>query len=292
MSSTIIYDKQFIKLPNKQFIAMTLAGSSNCTEIGPSGRERRDRSWYPLTYILKGKVFGTLEEMVAGADAELARRVDRGSNWDNKTPKEIADNFGYHTSLRIGSGRNTTFGMYKGLFVTGVKKALTVEQLAEFYVRVTVSSYAYDEEKVVAKGFEPYRIVVKTGEELIQLIEEKQALEAAGGFSMVLSIDANERDMKRIRREHFPTTQKVRQVVTVDKFWVLACGYGYFVKNLKYGFSYSGYETGAKAFRTEKAAQAFLSKAHKAKGETWSVVEINKPTSIVIRAAKKDLVEN
>lgn len=47
MSYEIVYDRRFIRSP-LGITPMILAGSNNCYEPMPNGRERRERSWSPL----------------------------------------------------------------------------------------------------------------------------------------------------------------------------------------------------------------------------------------------------
>jgi len=135
MSYEIIYDKQFVKVNDKTFIPMILAGSNNCYEWSPSGKERRARSWWNFSYLLGGKLAGSLEGMLKIQENYREGLLERhGEEYDDNS-------FGYYSSLSInGGGCNATYGQYTGISKTGCAKALTVEQLANEYVHLHIST--------------------------------------------------------------------------------------------------------------------------------------------------------
>ena len=61
MSYSIIYDKQFIKVSDNQFIPMVLSGCSNLYEFNGT-KERRVRSWFPMR--LENKIILSREEIL------------------------------------------------------------------------------------------------------------------------------------------------------------------------------------------------------------------------------------
>lgn len=269
MSYEIIYDKQFVKLPDNKYIPMLYWGSNNCIQFDRSSRGRRERNWSAFSWIAGGKQFATAEEMLAKLAEEEAKLPEYKKDEHDPDP---AKSFGYYTSLQIGtSTRTTTFGMYAGLITTGIRKALTVEQLATENVHVEVSTYAYDEEKTKAKMAEqgiPWlgSQTATSTEHLVQLLEQYSSL-YDGKFSWHVSFDWDiERRVKWLRRRFFPT-QKGKQeyeYVTVDKYFSVEAktlagdSWYWFIKKIRYGFRYS-YSPWHK-FATEKEAQQLVNR--------------------------------
>jgi len=174
MSHEIIYGKQFIKLSDDKFIPIVLAGSNNCTEMSPRGRERRARSWFNFK-VNKG-IIVTLKDMIDHAELVRKNLVEYYSN--TKEGDDYQDkSFGYYNGISIGgSCRNTTFGMYKGIFITGVRKALTVETLVSNNINVYVSTSRYDNEAITKANLTPLSYYPRTTAELetiIQVSEQK-----------------------------------------------------------------------------------------------------------------------
>ncbi len=300
MSYEVIYDKQFIKAEKNGedvFIPMLYGGSNNCIQFDRSSRGRRERSWFVLTYILKGRQFGTLAEMVKNAEDERLRiiarneesneryKVEGNESWCDKYSDE---KFGYFTSLAIGGHTsNTSFGKYKGLFVTGCKKALTVEQLLELRVSVTIYTSIYSNESLAefkAMGKEEFRIYPQTSAELIEKIEWAEEYLKDTKVSFYIRIDADERQMKNIRAKMFPKTKK-KELVSLDKFYVVSDSNtrAYLIKLTGRGYSYSHYgRSMAKRFATIKQAEKFAKKANdKFRDEDRFVVELVNETAQV-----------
>ena len=131
MSFEIIYDKQFIKVSETEFIPMILGGSNNVYEFSNNGKERRSRSWFSLR-IGNGLVV-TRDEMIKYCEETRNNIIVSNEERINDDWYEEYDDseFGYWSSIAINgrSTRQTTYGQFKGLFTTGCKKALTLEQL-------------------------------------------------------------------------------------------------------------------------------------------------------------------
>ncbi len=245
MSYEIIYDKQFVKLPNNNYIPMIYAGSSNCYESSNRGNGcgRRERSWFPTTSILDGYAFGTPELMLANV-AKLRKDYLERERSEPVSETEFDKNFGYYLGVYIRGSRCTTFGMYEGIYKTGIRKALTVEELVQHNAFLNIHSYAYDEEKMKAAGLEPFCIYPKTGEEFIRVYEEKKAEFSAKGYDVYVSMDLDERQMKQIRKTYNsanPTKRVKKEVVVNEEYVFRYPNHGYFVKGIRRGFKYSYY---------------------------------------------------
>jgi len=215
MSYEIIYDKQFVKAKDK-FIPMILAGSNNCTEWSPSGKERRARSWWNFAYLLDGAIAGAKEDMLKKQEEVRQGYIDRyGDEYDDKS-------FGYYSGLSInGGGCNATYGQYKGVVNTGCKKALTVEQLAEEGVYLNIHTYSSDKTREALKeqGLEPVSFSPITTEQLLDFIENvepKYRGKKEGNLYISFS-GMHESKPKWIRRRYFPAKPKPDKVVVNSK---------------------------------------------------------------------------
>jgi hypothetical protein len=241
MSYEIIYDKQFIKLPDNNYIPMIYAGSSNCYEwTGKGGKERRSRSWFPTTFVLGGHAYGTPEAMLASVEKIRKEYFERERS-EPVTEDKFNKNFGYYLGMYIRGSRNTTFGMYEGIFKTGIKKARTIEDLLSHNISVDIHSYAYDNDKMKAAGLEPFSIVPKTGEEFIRVYNEKKAEFGAKGYDIYVSMDADEWQMKQLRKEFKtanPSKRVKKEKVITEEFVIRYPNNGYFARATRNGFRY------------------------------------------------------
>lgn len=255
MSYEIIYDKQFIDLQDGRYVPLILCGSNNCYETTFNGRERRERGWHNFNYILKGKLAGTPEEMEKNAIAEKERRKqendsrERSDWWEPFNEKQ----WGYWASLQIGSStRGTTFGMYIGLFRTGCKKALTVEQLREYGVSIEIYHYPYSTEEFMKKhGHKPWSDTAKSTEYLKVLLVKYQEHDAQAYISLH---GLDQEKLRWIRKKLFPRNKKEREQVP-EYFCLHATGNGYISKLTARGYYYSSFKSSARKFNNRNAAE-------------------------------------
>jgi len=251
MSYEIIYDKQFIKIKDNLFIPLVLSGSNNCTELSINGRERRTRSWYPLN-IKKG-IFSTKEEMLKHCEDERERIK---KNYENSDYGDYTDErFGSWSGLAIGSTTNkVSYGRYKGIFITGCKKSLTVEELLA--VNISVRLYTYDYSNNENK-MDNISIYPKTSDELYN--EYYNILKKIKGtnayISATLSSEA-EYKMSKIRNYYFPRKKSLKPLISVNEsYWTLKIKgtSRYLIRRIKGGYKYS-YFTHSLRYLTEKEA--------------------------------------
>lgn len=283
MSYEIIYDKQLVRIPkegeNDKFIPLIYAGSSNCYET--NGRRARD--WFNFQFLCPvGKLIATKEEMLSRVAEWRQDLIDRNEE-TNKRYKEEGNenwidvysdnNFGFYAALAIGgSTRNTTYGNVKGIVTTGVKKALTVEQLAEENIYVTVETGYYAESKLEGLGLESFCTTVYNTEELIDILEKAQEYYDKG-VSINISINANENKMKWLRKFYFPRKRKVKTLIEVDSFFTVKMpNDGYLVKRTRNGYRFTSYPY--LKYKTEGEAQ------RRAKSSGGVVEHINKSTTL------------
>ena len=128
---------------------------------------------------------------------------------------------GFFSSLSIGGGGCTaTFGQYKGIVLTGTKKALTVEQCTEQGIVVYVESgYDYKGEKLGEKGH--FSKEVKTTEEFIQTLKECKEHVGNTGVSVTIYLKASENTMKWMRKRLFSKTKKEKTKKEVDHYFTI-----------------------------------------------------------------------
>lgn len=241
MSYEIVYDKQFIKLKDNLFVPMLYWGSNNCYENNHGGRERRARDWSVWTYIAGNKHYATKEEILANCEKLRQSKVEQYNKDDNDP--DIDDSFGYWSSIAIGgSTRNTTYGKFKGLFNTGCRKALTIEQLKEEGISVNIRSYLYNG-NYEELGVEEFNGFPKNGEEFIEMIDYTEKQYKSKGISVFVSLNgASETNMKYLRRKYFPRKRKtVSDAIEVDKFYTITVDGHYFARKTKWGYKYTYY---------------------------------------------------
>ena len=106
MSYEIIYDRRFIHSP-LGITPMVLAGSNNCYEPMPGGRERRERNWSPLFNFAAI----TEEELMKQAEACCGGMFQQHFKWRGK----FVDDAGLMAFVR-----------------NGIKGALTLEAYQEY----------------------------------------------------------------------------------------------------------------------------------------------------------------
>lgn len=270
MSYSIIYEKQFIKAEKDGktvYFPMVYGGSNNLYEAG-SGR--RVRNWGILS-IKDGKKYYTLEEMIEYVEKERADTIEKnkedvekyGESWGKYSDK----NFGYFQSLAIGGHHTTTttFGMFKGIFITGCKKALTVEELRELGVTVRIYTSIYSKEELVAyheAGKVEINFYPKTSEELMEQLEYSENHVEGTNVSLYVEIHASEYTMKNIRRKKFSPEVKDRK--PVEKNFVIANSEGnYIVKNYKNSYTHTINKQFAKMFATKGAAKRYAENIQK-----------------------------
>ncbi len=289
MSYEILRDKQFIKAEKDGktvFFPMIYSGSNNCTQISSKGREIRERNWGILSYVLSGKKYGTLEEMIAFVENERLRVIENNKKSNEQYKSEGKESWcdeysderwGYFTAVSFGGGCKATFGQYKGFFITGCKKALTVEELNELGVPVNIhtQSFYYMKEKLKRykdAGKEEINHYVKSSKELIEKLEEfEEYLKDFPKVSLYVTISADESEMKRIRRIKFPTKKNKPEYKEVNQYFVLhIASYGYFYGAKRNGFRYTPYKTSGKPFASMKAAENYK-KAFSKRHSTYSV---------------------
>lgn len=295
MSTEIIYDKQFIDLGNGLYVPMFLQGSSNCTEMKRVGNryiEIRERSWSNPRFHLNGKTYGTLEEITISIDSYRDNLIEKNKGDGSNYQGDIAYNdksFGWFVGLAItgkGTGK-TSFGMYKGLYSTGVKNAMTVEELLSERIRVSVHVYEnlYNNE-LKAAGKEARTAFPKTSEELKNVIDEFEAYYANTKINFWLSLDMSDSRLKDMRRTKSLNTKK-ESVKEVSEYFIFQNENGvYFAGGLKRsGYRYThenNYLTQKKYdLKSAKARLKELNKKYNTNG-VWAIITVKLEKPIMV----------
>ena len=283
MSYELFYDKQFIKAEKEGktvFFPMIYGGSNNCIQFDNSSRGRRERSWFNFTYPLKGRRYGSLEEMLKNVEAERLGYIESNKQSNARyiadgkpewCDEYSDDRFGYYASLAIGGSHTskTTFGMYKGIFTTGCKKALTVEELLENGISVNIHSYIYsnvEEAKFKEMGKDTFSFYPQTSEELIEKVDYfEEYIKDAPFVSMYVSINASEYTMKNLRKRLYPKTKKEQvDINTLPEYFVIfdTNSRNYVIKltGNGYRYSYNG-KSYCKRIANKKEAERYAKKA-------------------------------
>jgi len=293
MSYEIIYDKQFVKVNDDIFIPMILAGSNNCYEYSPSGKERRSRSWFNFSFLLNGAISGSIENM-------LDKQADVRANKIKQYPDEYKDkDFGYYTGLSMGGGCKVTYGQYIGIVKTGCKKALTIEQLKEEHITITISTYnsTETEDKLKEVGLEAVRFTPQTTKELEDFLIKVAPKYSEKGIR--LSVDFNgvyESTTKRLRRKYFPKVKAEKQEVKSSIGYAIRVtkksdNLDAYLYSYRGGtFRYSPYKDGGKQFLMKKDAEALAKKRNARRSDcihTVEQVEYSRERTFIIPAGKK-----
>lgn len=173
MSSTIFYRKLFIKVSETEVIPFFEAGSSNCYDCGIKNRiGRRSREWQNRT--INGKTIVQHNEVLSYV-TDFEKNVIENYN-ENHTDSQYNPNvFGWYTGLSIGGKSNskTTYSDYKNFFMGGIKKAVTIEELVENNIVVSIHVSPYSKEKIESNGLEMKPIVYfNSTQQLIDTINE------------------------------------------------------------------------------------------------------------------------
>lgn len=143
MSYEIVYDRQFIKSP-AGITPLVLSGSNNCTEITPSGRERRARDW--------GVLFGD----PAQSEQDLINNAESCCD-------------GTYQEHFVRNGKWVDDRAFLRFIRNGICKALTIEELRMYrpgtYLRCSISVWEPE-----YRHHTELETTVKSSEELVAWI--------------------------------------------------------------------------------------------------------------------------
>ena len=229
MSVDIIYEKQFIDLKDGRYVPLLLSGSSNCYEYSSNGRERRARNWWLLTPIPRFEHFApTLNEMLNMCD-EL--RNDLQFQWDDYED----GSFHFFTGLHLGyKGGAMSFRQYQGLYKSGVKYALSIEQLRQLYC--FSFSFRVSDDAKKSGSYKEYGIAddfsffaPQTTKELVEFINLNEDALMARIITCNVRLPEDIRDFRDgVRRKYFPVKRKEKNPTKTNEFYVVEDNEGRF----------------------------------------------------------------
>lgn len=281
MSYDIFYRKQFVKVDDKHVIPMVEIGSNNVWE---GDNRRRARDWNNTEL---GKAFNTIivsnKQLMANLErirqSEIDRTKDRGENEEQYTDKR----FGWFTGFALYGKHtsSTTYGNFKGFYQSGIDNAMTVEELMEQGISVSLYPSPYAKEAAEKAGLEMKpRVCFATTEYMLAVVKEYTEYYKDSGVNLWCSLngDHNIDWLEKQRKIARKKVKVVRVKKEVSEYYVIHTGEGYFIKNTKYGYKYAHYSDSYlnKRLVTEKQANSFLAKLKKKhfKSDAFKVVKV------------------
>lgn len=294
MSYEIIYNRLFVKLEKDNipvFIPMLFWGSNNCTQTSRRGREIRERSWSNIKSVTNHKTFATEKDILKSIDDYRLEKIKSGEEsakqWNDSSFIYDDKRFGWHASIALyGKGTSgTSFASWKNLFKIGMEKAMTVEELLNENVNVTLHVSTYSADEIKKAGLEVKEDVTFTStEQAVEVIEKYEAYYKGVAPDCLYVNFGSEWSVERLianNRRKNKRGHKEKKRVEVESCFVLGNSKGFFVKYTKRGYKYS-YDTDSymvKKFLTAKEAEKKLKKMRSA-SEGWQVIKVNEKTTV------------
>ena len=266
MSYDIIYNRQFIKVDENRVIPFLEMGSSNCYELS---NRKRARSWGNSFGFTNGEIIANNEDILKEIDDYEIRIKEScinntkqyGEGWEYD-PKR----FSYHSGISFygKTTRNTSFSAFKSYYKNAIKEAMTIEELWENDIRISIYVYRWKDEDITSKELEIKPDVTFTStQHMIDTINDYQTY-YSNKISLFLRCNDGyliERMKKRKNRNKI-ANRKEKKRVEVNEYFVLQNDNGgYFVRNTARGYKYSFFLGGSvKTFMNEKLAENFRKK--------------------------------
>lgn len=296
MSYEIIYNRLFVKLEKDNipvFIPMLYWGSNNCTQISSRGREIRERSWSNMKFVTGGKTFATEEDILKLIDDYRLEKIkgseESAKQWNDNSFLYDDKRFGWHASIALyGRGTSgTSFTSWRNLFKIGMEKAMTVEELLNEGVNVTLHVSTYSADEIKKAGLQVKEDVTFTStEQAVEVIEKYEAYYKDVAPDCLYVRFGSEWSVERLlqrKRKENKRGHKEKKRVEVESYFVLGNKHGFFVKYTKWGYKYS-YSTDSymvKKFLTAKEAEKKLKKMRSA-SEGWQVIKVNEKVTVLV----------
>ena len=269
MSFDIIYNRQFIKVDENQVIPFLEMGSNNCYEASGNGRKRA-RDWGSSLFLTNGKIITNNEDLLKEIDKleestkqncfNNTKQYGEGWEYDSKR-------FGYHTGISFygKSTSSTSFSAFKSYHKNGIKEAMTIEELLEYDIKISLNVYRWVDKDITDKGLEIKPNVTFTSTQ--HMIDTINEYESYYGNKVTLYLRCNggwliER-MKKTKNRNKVVNRKEKKSVEVNEYFILRNeNGGYFVRNTARGYKYSYFASSSsvKSFMSEKQAESFKKK--------------------------------
>lgn len=275
MSISIIYDKQFVSLGDGRFIPLMIIGDSSMT-VNNGGREKTSRNWGCMNTNGKSCT-STLDQMM---EAINNRRSDLMGKY-----KDYNDNaYGFFDGVSISARHpsKSTFGMLRGLFTTGAKKALTVEQLARKWVGLSVHTYIAntDKDRIAELGLMPLNRGFISTEDLRSFIDNEapKYINAGVYLNFSLSLDAYDLfELKSLRKHFYPVDNKSHKSFSNNTHWIIEIiGSGFYKKGGSRKISITHVRELAKKYASEKSANSKIESLSQLYRQPFKTVKIEK----------------
>lgn len=302
MSYGIFYDKQFVKVGFNKMIPMILAGDNNCWTCDP--HPKRTRDWQVFSYLLKSNMFETPEKIISAIDSDIEKTLENKSGPDKYddgrmiTKEEVAEQYGYYTSLAIrGSTHSLTAKKYRSFVVTGVKNAMSIDELHKMGINVEFYNYHYQKDTLSIPV--PVSTTIKKQSDFwtelekwniwagkCKLIDHKDRTETPAEFSIQFDTieELTTARLKSFRSDRRRANAKPTSDVEVDHYFTLKNAMGYLIRYTRFGYKYSyhaGYSN--KKYQTEKDAERYIKTLEKnGKTDDWEIEQINRPTTFKV----------
>ena len=269
MSYEIIYNRQFIKVDEQHVIPFLEMGSNNCYEATGNGRKRA-RSWSSVLFLTNGKMVVKNEDLLKEIDKleeetkeKCVRNTEEyGDGWEYN-PKR----FGYHVGVSFYGKHtsSTSFSAFKSFYNNGIKEAMTIEELWENNVRISLHVYRWEDKNITDKGLEIKPDVTFTSTQ--HMIDTINEYEEYYGNDVTIYLHCNGgwliENMKKRITQSKRTKRKEKKRVEVNEYFVLRNDNGgYFVRNTANGYKYNFFASASsvKSFMNERQAESFKKK--------------------------------
>lgn len=240
MSYNVYFDKQFVKTKDNKFITLALIGDSSLWQDADNGKEKMVRNWGMVTPILDEQ--GVLDYYKDIMDSHM-ERYDTGK-----------DNILFGMGTRIPGKEN--YNDMLNWLKTGMKKAITFEQLKDAGYGLRVTAYDGDDRVFSEQFF--------TEEEVLSKYYEAKKKHS----SVFISTYWGEYFGKRMRQLYFPRARKGhnKEMKVVEEFFTIGVrsdrhGDVYLARNGSTSFTYS-FEP-YKKYLSEAKAQRLVDKYNK-----------------------------
>lgn len=304
MSYDIIYDKQFVKLPDNNFIPMILSGCNNVIEHANSwrgGRGRRSRDWAAHEYVVRGsgnEFFASGDSILKNVQGIIDRCVASHANvkkdYDSKiyTEYEVKKSFGYFEALAIRTQNTSkcTATMYYNLYKNGIKDALTIEELDKIGIHIYFYIFDWNGYEFSIPKPEWNQQNITSTEQFFKVLEEVKEYtkncvvtengrkENAHVYIHFNGSDTLISDKLKAYRKRSKKKPIRYDDVEVDHFFTLKNHNGYLWKYTARGYKYS-YSYPQRHWMTEKEVQKFknyLINSKKSDAHSWEIVKYDR----------------
>jgi len=307
MSVSIIYDAQFIKINDKEFIPILCYGANNCTMANPlTGYEMRERDWNSILWYNK-QTITTIDEIINNINIQHQKLIDeyefsydyKYNNNDNSYSKEkyisdVETKYGWYNGGTHYPQYHQipSLKVFKNIFINGQKNALTIEELISNNVNPQVRLITYVKDgKYMDRTLDTF--YPKTTDELVSIINDFNNKEKLPEFNYYCEVTLdlvsmhyflekqkrnrkNERITKKLNTNN-PDTNVSNVTKPLTNYYIISAkdDSKHLVKitKTKIRFSYYQYDSRVKQFKSLKLAQAYLDKYSHLK-ETYQVENI------------------